>query len=799
VMDSGESYDRWPAVGPELLAKIHAELRHNLAAVVVGSPFLEATHVETAVPPRPDEEGPVEYAQLASFYAATRSQDAAAPVTSGGAVVSRSATASPQDYATSLSLPSAFFDAAHFSVPEAVAGEDVFNPFLLAKLSYFLDTVELELVKLTSRNSDAFFSAMSQIKHLHGLVELATAEIRASRGALERTSNSAVRNALSVPNLSRRLANMRRVLEVEQLVAQVLEHAKEVDLLIAGNAFAEAWTLDGVICKRLAQLPGVAALRDVPALLESKMAHMRRLMQSRLHRIVGDAAFNRTEMEAVCLPVFQGLVKSGEMAPVWRELHKIHLSVVGGILSEIVAETMDRKGVARPPPPVRRPLHSSRDANPLYEDEGAETTRVVLSFFAEMELLNSAIRRSTEQVEKFSFCVELLRIVSESDADGREVQDSLHALCVFVQEQIAQVVESNGRCNATLSLQDFSQLYRACNDFALACETFSKRSCHILRGCLLTQAKGFLSFFHAEHVKLLAGALEMEKWVGAKVPSECQLIVDRMCGRRESVQSKLGLWSESFISLNSAKFRVVEAGLVLVRGLSEYLECLDQLPLAAVDMVSLIKSYLSAFNTKCAALVLGAQAVHGMARLKSISTKNLAYCCESIGMASALIAVVKERLLPVLSERQQVLLEDYDILTREFSEHRNKLFAMLVSVMRQMAAGYMSRVRPGEWGAFSDRVSEYVEGITERTMTMHRLLEEILSVTDLERVMSETFVVYNAVLWDAFRGMDVSTKSARKRLRADVALLSEKLSRFDKLKASFGTLLLERVNKAFPD
>jgi hypothetical protein len=58
---------------------------------------------------------------------------------------------------------------------------------------------------------------------------------------------------------------------------------------------------------------------------------------------------------------------------------------------------------------------------------------------------------------------------------------------------------------------------------------------------------------------------------------------------------------------------------------------------------------------------------------------------------------------------------------------------------------------------------------------------------------------YNKVLFEAFRGLDLPTKNARKRLRADVALLCSNLKTFEGIRSSIGVDLIENVNKLFPE
>lgn len=203
------------------------------------------------------------------------------------------------------------------------------------------------------------------------------------------------------------------------------------------------------------------------------------------------------------------------------------------------------------------------------------------------------------------------------------------------------------------------------------------------------------------------------------------------------MQSKLDLWELPTVSVGESKFRVVGATLQVVRSLTDYLECLRVLPLLAVDIALLLRVFLASFNARAASLVLGAQAIHGIARLKSISTKNLALCYESVGLVAALVGPARAALSATLSERQQVLLDDYTVLAKELEEHRAKLMAMLVTVMRQTASALVGRMRSSEWGAFPERVSEYVTGLTEKTQTLHRLLLDIFSRQELQSLMDE--------------------------------------------------------------
>jgi hypothetical protein len=352
---NSQSYTEWPELNRDLLRRVHGELRQNLSSLLNGSPYLtpEAfTPLEIAPRPPTDkgtEDDDLEFEDLAVFYLSIRPQVTLSP-NIGGTNEQVEKKSGPRDYAQVLSLPAVFFRKADFDVASVLVGEDALNPFLLAKLSFFLDTIELELVKLTSKNSDSFFTALSEITALHLLVQRATAMIRSSRGALVRLEESLIRSALVVPQLQRRAANAASALSMLAKVGHIMAAATRVDELLADGHFADALELSGETVRAMAPLRGVAALRDMPSLLESKMDHMKRDMEQRLIDIVASADFNRTEMERVCLPLFQGFVRAKRLAQLWQVLHKRHLLCISDALSVVVSNSVRdtaKRAVAR--------------------------------------------------------------------------------------------------------------------------------------------------------------------------------------------------------------------------------------------------------------------------------------------------------------------------------------------------------------------------------------------------------------------------------------------------------------------
>ncbi len=844
-MAMAETYEAWPEMCPELMSRVAAQLSRSLSSAVSGSPYLVAEpyvplDLATAArardkrrPPHngrgadgDDDDGEqLRFADVTAFFLSLRPSDTTNPAMTPSHAGEGEGTA--VSYARSLGVPEKFFCHTElFDVASLLRGNDVFDPFLLARLSFYLDGVEVELMRLTARKSDAFFAALVEIKELYIVVQKSTTLIRASRAALARVDECGVRGVTRVAQLRRRVQNEQRCSEELRRISHVLKEANGIDCLIAEGRFGEAIEMAESAQCLLKRMVGIASLRDLATLLRSKVQHVKRDMQRQLCDMVAEP-FNQTRIERIGLPLLQGLAKGRCLDVAWLEMQDC---LVGFIARELETALTTRaanfkpsayesggSSLSRPPPPSRSPvLRFPEVSNPLYEVSGdCESAgswpqdNVIpfvesLRYNEQVALLELLMAICLREVEKICHLGRLLRIIIIDEKDSASldmaVQESLSAVCEFVHSRIAALLELKSAENAMLSLNQFGHIFGLCQNFGSECEAMAgKKSSHALRGCIMSQAKGFLSTFQHNQSKMISVALENEKWGGTKVPREYQLLIDTLCEQKESVFTALDLWEEKYMYVEKSRFAVVSCALVLVRGISEYLTCLNKLPVLAVDITLLLRGYLASFNSKCANLILGAQAIHGSAKLKSISIKNMALCYESIRMAEALVGPVLSKVAPHLSERQQVLLEDYKSLQQDCAQHRQKLLGMLVVVMRNTVLSYMGKLRPSEWAAFPDRVSDYVNGISDKFRATELLLSSLLCVSDRERVMDAALAAANEVVWDTVSALELPTKGARRRLKADVALLCENLRSFDGINSSLGAVLTEKAAKLFAE
>lgn len=88
-------------------------------------------------------------------------------------------------------------------------------------------------------------------------------------------------------------------------------------------------------------------------------------------------------------------------------------------------------------------------------------------------------------------------------------------------------------------------------------------------------------------------------------------------------------------------------------------------PVAMLSVVSFVSfSADQVFNSRATQLVLGAGAIHSAAKLKSISTRHLALCSQSLGLVRSLVPHLKAALATRLPQKYHLLLEQMDSVSQ---------------------------------------------------------------------------------------------------------------------------------------
>lgn len=139
-----------------------------------------------------------------------------------------------------------------------------------------------------------------------------------------------------------------------------------------------------------------------------------------------------------------------------------------------------------------------------------------------------------------------------------------------------------------------------------------------------------------ERVKQEAQLIENEQWAASEVPSDFQLIVDRICDGRISSfidgtlsnqqQQHDGEKSTKHLNIDGHSYYVVGCSLLILKMFEDYLKCVLNLESMTLEVMQKLIELLKLFNSKVCQVILGAGAMRS-AGLKNITAKHLGEIC----------------------------------------------------------------------------------------------------------------------------------------------------------------------------
>ncbi|CAG8619693.1 10364_t:CDS:10 [Acaulospora morrowiae] len=117
------------------------------------------------------------------------------------------------------------------------------NAILQEKLSHYLDTVEVHLIKEISLRSSSFFAALSNLQALHSETLECVSQINGLRQKLTHIDDSQAKQGLEVVRLKRRRANMTKLYEGIKMVAEIRSTQPMIQVLLGQGDYFSALDL----------------------------------------------------------------------------------------------------------------------------------------------------------------------------------------------------------------------------------------------------------------------------------------------------------------------------------------------------------------------------------------------------------------------------------------------------------------------------------------------------------------------------------------------------------------------------
>ncbi|KAF9350726.1 hypothetical protein BGX34_001019 [Mortierella sp. NVP85] len=372
------------------------------------------------------------------------------------------------------------------------------------------------------------------------------------------------------------------------------------------------------------------------------------------------------------------------------------------------------------------------------------------------------------------------------------------------------------------------------------------------------QSKAFLLQFHVKKTGQLAVAVGEDQWAPVSVPRSSQAIVDEIiaistlslhearnkdftmafnilrlstppppadgmddqdsyipsrlkskgpseAAAKNDNTSAVEVPDSPVLVVQEEMFRVVSSSLVLLDVLAEYLDILNNISALTTEVMQRIIEVLKLFNSRTCQVILGAGAMRS-AGLKNITAKHLALASQSLSVIATLIPFIKDWIRAKMSDKQMVMLTEFDRILRDFQEHQNEIYAKLVAIMQERLSVHIRNLtnpavvdydalnRPAQQLADGGNVNTFMDLMVKEVTTLHKILCKFLPAASMRKVVDEVLQIFTTRLEEEIQKLPVATPLGKTRLQADMAYFGQKLGPFDP-NGIIGTRLMKQVKE----
>ncbi len=159
-----------------------------------------------------------------------------------------------------------------------------------------------------------------------------------------------------------------------------------------------------------------------------------------------------------------------------------------------------------------------------------------------------------------------------------------------------------------------------------------------------------------------------------------------------------------------------------------------------------IVDLLSVFNSRSCQLVLGAGAMQSAAKLKTITAKHLAATSQALGLLVACLPAMRAALTPHLPGKHATLINQLDMVAKDFEDHRQEIFSKLVSILSDLIDKAASKLLQtisvasrSNLDSLHESVFEVDQGLVkllESTRLLHKALSGLLPAAERNAVFA---------------------------------------------------------------
>nr|CAD7451911.1 unnamed protein product [Timema tahoe] len=682
---------------------------------------------------------------------------------------------------------------------------------LQEKLSHYLDMVEVQIAQQVAQKSDAFFHAMTSHDALMEQLTQTITVVKALREKVHHIDNTLVKKSLDVLRLERRQCNYNAVYEKIKIMATVHQTQPTIQLLLSAPDYVAALDLISTTQEIIVEeLTGIQSFRHLGSQLLEMERLIDKMLSTEFERYA-TADLNRplTQEQHVLegdklVSIIFGMLreKHFQFIDMYKEEAFTTIkAIVKQMVIEVVAASesgdteMALTGLGDQLQGV-----NLEDWLRLMEDTTETLLRLIHRVKAVHDVMQQAsdvsagkiLDKSTNSEDEGSPDIRLSVSSNPGDKfltsdEHRRVtvrlREMLTAVCDYAHERLGQLVSAQAQVNdVKISSQirpgerqggqsqgapqpvywlldkatalQVCDLARVIDNFSDSCEKVCGRPSTALKSAFKVQASKFVQRFHNDRKNKLSLILDSERWKQTDVPGEFQDMADRItssgkfCTPKRIQDSDNGDRKPAEVLLvGSEKYAVVGTVLLLLKIVTEYCQCAEDLSAMAPTLCRQLAELLVLFNSRCCQLVIGAGALH-LAGLKTITSTNLALASRALQLVLWLIPRVKKHFQDLLvsqqgsnpqshSLRNTGGLSHLEAVEKDVNSHVLEIEGKVLSIIGNLISGQL-----GHWEAKPPVPSQAFRNISRHLTKLHEAVSNILpesQVHDLYRTVHQSF------------------------------------------------------------
>ncbi|XP_024082604.1 vacuolar protein sorting-associated protein 54 isoform X2 [Cimex lectularius] len=668
------------------------------------------------------------------------------------------------------------------------------SPKLLQeKLSHYLDMVEVQIAQQVAQKSEIFLHAMTSHDVLMEQLGQTVSVVKNFREKIQRVDKGLVKDPLLILKNERCRRNYQQVYHKLNIMSVVIKTQPSIQLLLSSPDYVGALDLiysnKELLKEELADIHSFrhlsSQLSEMIQVIEKLMAEeFERYCTSDLNRPFLDNECEVVESEKLTCTVM-GMLRSGKFD--FTDMYEKEIkSAIKAAMKQAVIEIVSVRDFSED-------LSLDEQLKALSVEEWilllSNTSKVLLRLLRRVkkgiEIMEAAADISAGTPSSESDSLDLIIIESGdwilSNEDHKTVKQKLHKLlvtvCEYSQEGCAQLLSSRTLIwreeesklpNASYWLAEHASLSnlkelaalvtRASDEWEELCPVKEALPQMVfpLRRAFKIQATKYMKKFHEVMKEKLSYILDAEPWRRTDVPASFQKLVELISEKgtfsvskeiTESIKKDGKICVENELIINGEKYAVVGTVLMLVNIVAEYCLHAEEIPSCADILLRNLRDLLTMFNSRCAKLILGGEAISDRTGLKKITSINLALLFRALQLLLWLIPHVRLHFKNLLGEN---LKDNFDDIIKEIKDHSNDIKKRQINILNTLIM-----VELKTWAAKPPVPSMSFKNICKHIIKLHEAVSDILPPNQIQELYKGVHAGFKEILSERLHKMNI--------------------------------------------